>query len=98
MPRGGFTDTFEKAAWEGQGRAVQPVRSEYGNHVIQVTERGLALRGGPQDDIAALSVPSRSSPWHLAAGEPGQAAITVDPRFGVWDATGRGAAPGHDTR
>ena len=54
---------------------------------MQVTERGLASFEEVREDIKAeLSAPSRSTSlgiWRQV--RLAKAAVTVDPRFGVWD-------------
>jgi parvulin-like peptidyl-prolyl isomerase len=88
VPRGSFTEAFEKAVWEGPLNEVQaPVRSEFGAHVIQVTRRGLfPFEEVKEDVIVALSAPSFTSLGIWLRLNLPKAAISVDPRFGVWDA------------
>ena len=87
VPKGTFSDEFEKAVWEAPvGELSGPVRSEYGYHVVQVTKRGLATFDEVRDDIKAEIGPQPFQSlgiWrqvHLARAD-----VTVDPRFGVWD-------------
>ena len=87
VPKGSFTDTFEKAVWDAPvGELSGPVRSEYGYHVLQVTKRGLASYEEVRNDIQAELGPQPFQSlaiWRQV--RLARAAVTVDPRFGVWD-------------
>jgi parvulin-like peptidyl-prolyl isomerase len=87
VPKGSFTDEFEKAVWEGPVNEYQgPIKSSFGYHVLQVTKRGVADFDSVKEDIRAEQTPQKFTSlgiW-LQINLP-KSNVVIDPRFGVWD-------------
>ncbi len=89
LARGETGGAFEEALWNGPVGEIQgPVTSEVGIHILQVTSRGVPPYEEARDDIL---LDKRAEPFaELGAWvtvRAIKAPITVDPRFGTWDAT-----------
>jgi len=86
-PRGSFVEAFDEAAWnQPVGVVGQPVRTEYGYHVILVRSRGEVTFDMVRDQLAAQV---ENSSANLVAAERQRLAeelgVTVDGRWGRWD-------------
>ena len=91
-PAGTFVPPFEEAVWSAEvGEIVGPIESQFGFHVIEVTETGTreqAPGGGSLQEAALMEV------QQLLAEEIAAADISVAPGLGRWDAeTGQVVAP-----
>lgn len=88
-PPGQFTEAFDAAVFaQPVGEPGDPVQTEFGHHVILVTERGVPSFEELRPDIDAAIVEEQRnefSAWFQTALAEGE--VTVDPRFGTWDAT-----------
>jgi parvulin-like peptidyl-prolyl isomerase len=95
VPRGKYVEPFEKAVWEGPVGEVQgPVKSEFGYHLILVSKRGTLTLDEARDQILSELSPPAFQPlsdW-LKTKMPG-VKVTVDPRFGTWDAAAAEVTP-----
>ena len=95
VQRGKYVEPFEKAAWEGPVGEVQgPVKSEFGYHLILVSKRGTLTLDEARDQILSELSPPAFQPlsdW-LKTKMPG-VKVTVDPRFGTWDAAAAEVTP-----
>lgn len=93
--RGVYVEPFEQAVWNGPLNVVQgPVRTDFGYHLIKVSQRGPRTFEEARDDIADELGPAPFSAlgaW-LEAALP-KAAVTVDARFGTWDAAAGQVVP-----
>lgn len=84
---GQYVPEFATAAFEAQiGEVTDPVRSQYGYHVILVSERTVPEYEDVRDDILAeleqLRGPTLVRDWLLE--EIGQATVEVEPEYGTW--------------
>ncbi|MCC6434333.1 MAG: peptidylprolyl isomerase [Acidimicrobiales bacterium] len=93
--RGVYVEQFEAAVWDGPLNEVQgPIRTDFGYHLIVVSERGPRTFEEARDDIADELGPAPFSAlgsW-LEAALP-KATITVDARFGTWDSAAGQVVP-----
>lgn len=88
-PAGAYVPEFEAAAFaQPVGEVGDPVETEFGFHLILVTERGVPEFDDVREDVV-LAVQQADEvtffEWFdeaLTAAE-----ITVDPRYGTWDPT-----------
>ncbi|MFA9447017.1 peptidylprolyl isomerase [Egicoccus sp. AB-alg6-2] len=101
-PRGAFVPPFDDAVWSATiGEVVGPVESDFGFHVLEVTDEGSveqAAGGGSRDQAAQGQLDQ------LLASAFADAEVTVAPGLGRWDAelqqvvaperVGQGAEPG----
>lgn len=95
--RGQMVPEFEEAAFEAEvGELVGPVQSQFGFHVIEVTDRAVDELADVEEEIrtnlAAEREATAAAEWldeQVAAAE-----ITVNPRFGEWDAERREVVTG----
>ncbi|MPY93165.1 MAG: hypothetical protein GEV08_08890 [Acidimicrobiia bacterium] len=89
LARGETSGAFEEALWSGPvGELQGPVTSEVGIHVLQVSSRGVPPYEEARESIL---LDKRAEPFaNLGAWvtvRSVRSEITVDPRFGTWDAT-----------
>jgi parvulin-like peptidyl-prolyl isomerase len=94
-PPGQYVQEFEDAVFsQPVGEVGDPVQSEFGYHIILVTERGAPTFEEARPDIeAAMQEQDQQAflDWFedaLAEGE-----VTVDPRFGTWDSANGAITP-----
>jgi hypothetical protein len=85
--RGVFVEPFEKAVWDGPVGTVQgPVRTDFGFHVIEVTDRRARSFEQARDDVAQAMAPQPfAALQEWLAQRWREATVTVDQRFGTWD-------------
>jgi parvulin-like peptidyl-prolyl isomerase len=92
-PAGRFVDAFDAAVFsQPVGEVGDPVQTEFGFHLILVTERSVATFDDVRDDVEATLVQERQQAaqqaffdWFneaLASSE-----VEIDPRYGTWDAS-----------
>jgi hypothetical protein len=88
-PKGSYSAAFDDAVWSQDiGVVGQPVRSEYGYHLILVTERGTLTFEEMHDDLKAAVEAQRSETLQSWLSEAAKAAdVTVDSGAGTWDAS-----------
>jgi parvulin-like peptidyl-prolyl isomerase len=89
--RGQMVPPFEEAAFDAEvGEVVGPVESDFGFHVIEVTRRIDRSLDDVRDEIAAELLEGERA--RVVGGWLGDqttaAEVTVNPRFGAWDAEG----------
>lgn len=95
-PRGAYVTAFDNAAWTLPiGVVSEPVKTEYGYHLILVTARGKLgfdqLRSTLEQDVVQSSQQLVDLELARLARE---ASVSVDPRYGRFDVTtGRIQAP-----
>jgi hypothetical protein len=87
-PQGSYSAGFDDAVWSQEiGVVGQPVRSEFGYHLIVVTERGTLTFEEMRDDLKA-AVEAQSAQtlqgWLTEAAKA--ATVVVDSGAGTWDA------------
>jgi foldase protein PrsA len=87
-PQGSYAGAFDDAIWSQEiGVVGPPVRSEYGYHLVLVTERGTLTFEEMRDDLR-VAVEAQASEalqsWLVEAAR--SASVTVDPGAGTWDA------------
>jgi len=95
---GNYVDAFARAAAEAPlGEVAGPVETEYGFHVLVVSERTVLTRAEYlADPKAAVTDDEIAQLWTQWFNGVLQAAdVWVDPRYGTWTATGI-RAPGAD--
>lgn len=82
-PRGSYVSEFEDAVWSAEtGEVVGPVESQFGFHVLEVTETGTeqqAAGGGNLDQAAQLEVEQ------LLSRAFAEADVVVAAGLGEWD-------------
>lgn len=86
--RGRMVPEFEEAAFAAEvGEVVGPVESQFGFHIIEVTERVSEDFAGVEDDLRdELEQQQRGDTlgaW--LQDQTREADVTVNPRFGEWD-------------
>ena len=83
-PRGSYVEEFEEAVWESElDVVVGPVETQFGFHIIEVTDEAV-LSGEDQDPgIQAQALDAQLS--ELLQSSFGEADVEVDPAFGAWD-------------
>jgi parvulin-like peptidyl-prolyl isomerase len=92
-PAGRFVEAFDAAVFaQPVGEVGEPVQTEFGFHLILVTERSVATFDDVRDDVEATLVQDREQAaqqaffdWFneaLASSE-----VEIDPRSGTWDAS-----------
>lgn len=88
VPKGAYSAAFDDAIWSQEvGVVGQPVRSEYGYHLIIVSDRGTLSFEEMRDDLKAAVEAQRTETlqsWLTEAAISAQ--VTVDPGAGTWDA------------
>lgn len=92
IPRGQTVPEFEEAAYGAEvGELVGPVETEFGFHLIEVTERneeGTSLEDAEEEIRTQLTGQQSQSAIGEFLAERGDS-VEVNPRFGSWDpATG----------
>ena len=88
-PQGSYSESFDQAVWNQEiGVVGAPVRSEYGYHLVLVTDRRTFTFEEMRDDLQT-AVEAQSSEalqtWLTQAAQG--AKVTVDPGAGTWDAS-----------
>jgi parvulin-like peptidyl-prolyl isomerase len=91
-PRGAYVPPFEEAAWEAElDEVVGPVESDFGFHVLEVTDEDSTPADElPPEQLDQL-VNDQLDQLILAAYE--EADIQVDPAIGTWDEETRSVVP-----
>lgn len=89
VARGSTVEPFEEAAFNAEvGELVGPVESEFGFHVIEVTDRvpGPAFEDVEAEIRAQLQGPQREQAFNTYIQDLlSRIEIDVNPRFGTWD-------------
>lgn len=89
LARGETAGAFEAALWEGPVGEVQgPITSDVGIHLVQVASRGVPPYEQARESIILdkrSDVFTELGAWVTVKSV--RSDITVDPRFGTWDAT-----------
>ncbi len=84
--RGSYVQEFDDAVWnQPVGVVGPPVKTQYGYHIIKVTKRGTPSFDEVKDQIVQALSSDAVSKAQQAAVQKAQ--VTVDPRYGSWDAT-----------
>jgi len=85
--RGVYVPEFETAVWTGPVGVVQgPVQSQFGYHVIVVTDRRSRSFDDAREDIAnALAPEPFAALQEWLTKQWAERTVTVDSRFGTWD-------------
>lgn len=84
--RGSFVEEFDEVAWSLPiGELSEPVETQFGVHLIQVTEEQLPALAdiGPQVD-QALAQASQEEFGAWLVGATAEADVDLDPRYGTW--------------
>jgi parvulin-like peptidyl-prolyl isomerase len=88
QPEGTYVTEFDEAVWsQPVGQVGEPVRTDFGYHLVLVTARGQLTFEDVRDQLAQAVEQNQQallSDWLEAAS--GDAEIGVDPKFGRWDA------------
>ena len=88
-PAGQYVQPFDEAVFsQPVGEVGEPVETEFGFHVILVTDRSTPTFEDVRPDVeAALAqeVETAFGEWFTGALESTD--VTVDPRYGTWDPT-----------
>ncbi|HLF40324.1 MAG TPA: peptidylprolyl isomerase [Acidimicrobiia bacterium] len=94
-PKGVFVTAFEDAAFAAEvGKATDPVKTDFGYHLILVRERKTASFDESRDKIIeALNTQSQSEFREFLEKAMGEAEVTVDSRFGKFESEGPDQAP-----
>ncbi|MEX2505296.1 MAG: peptidylprolyl isomerase [Egicoccus sp.] len=83
QPRGAYVESFEAAVWDAEvGEVVGPVESDFGFHVLEVTDTGTqqqAAGGGDLNQAAQAEV------QQLLSGAFADADVSVSAGLGEWD-------------
>ena len=84
---GAYVAAFEAAIWNGPvGTVQEPVKTEFGYHLILVTRRGSRTFEEARADVANSIAPAPFSALQTwLAQQWSTVSITVDPRFGTWN-------------
>jgi len=91
-PRGAYVPPFEEAAWEAElGEVVGPVESDFGFHVLEVTDEDSV----PADELPPEQLDQLVSEEldQLIVAAYDEADIEVDPAIGTWDEERRAVMP-----
>lgn len=90
VARGETVPEFEEAAYGAEvGELVGPVQTQFGYHLIEVTERneeGVSLEEAEPEIRAELEQQQGSAVGAFLQERAAAADVTVNPRFGRWDA------------
>jgi hypothetical protein len=94
-PGGSFVPEFEQAVFEQEvGVVGEPVATDFGYHLILVTEREVPSFEESRDQIeAALGQQGQSALQDWVARTLEEADVEVDPRYGTWDPAAGGVVP-----
>lgn len=96
IPRGQTVPEFEEAAYEAEvDELVGPVETEFGFHLIEVTERneeGTPLEEAEEEIRAQLNGQQSQGAIGEFLAERGES-VEVNPRFGTWDAAAGQVVP-----
>lgn len=83
-PRGVFVPEFDEAAWSAEiGEVVGPVESQFGFHIIEVTDIGTSEQGAGGADPQQLAQQQVDA---LLAEAFGDADVSIGAGLGDWDA------------
>lgn len=89
VARGRTVEPFEEAAFNAEvGELVGPVETEFGFHVIEVTDRvpGPAFEDVEEEIRTQLEAPSRTQAFNdYISGLLDEIEVDVNPRFGTWN-------------
>ena len=90
-----YVPEFDAAVWNGPVGVVQgPVQSQFGYHVLVVTDRRSRSFAEARDDIVNALAPepfAALQDWLMQ--QWGERTIKVDPRYGTWDREGGRVIP-----
>ncbi len=93
--RGMYVAAFETAVWDGAvGQLQGPIKTDFGYHLIVVDRRGPRSFEAAHDDVAQDLAPepfAALGAW--LADQLTATTITVDARFGTWDASSGQVTP-----
>lgn len=88
-PRGVFVPEFEDAVWEAElNEVIGPVESDFGFHVIEVTDEDAPEFEEVRDEIEAelAAGESQAAVQERISTAVAEAEVEVDSAFGEWDA------------
>lgn len=90
--KGTYAEAFDDAVWtQPVGAVGEPVKSPFGWHLIQVRERRLPPFEEIRDQLVSAARQKAGDAFQQwLDGAAKQATVSVDPRYGRWDAS-RGA-------
>jgi hypothetical protein len=87
-PQGSYVEEFDDAVWaQPVGEVGEPVRTDFGYHVIVVEKRGEVSFEDVRDQLEQAVAENQDqliNDWFASAGR--DADVWVDPKFGRWDA------------
>lgn len=88
-PKGQYTAAFEDVVWSiPVGQVSGPTRTEFGYHLIEVTDRRTLAFEEVRDKLRdALEAQAQQALTDWLTGAAKQAKVVVDPAFGTWDAS-----------
>lgn len=94
-PKGTFVPEFDEAAGQlAVGELSEPVQTQFGFHVILVQERRQADFEGSREEIrAAVNSQAQAAFRRFLAEAVSTVRVTVDERYGRFEAPGTGQAP-----
>ncbi len=90
QPRGQYVEAFDEAVWESEiGELVGPVETEFGFHVIEVTDEESAEFEDVRDELEQELTGGEAQQSFQAMVEQAfaEADIEVDSAYGRWDTT-----------
>lgn len=90
QPRGQYVEEFEEAVWESDvGETVGPVETEFGFHVIEVTDEQVDEFDEVRDELEQELTGGEAQQTFQAMVESAfaEADVEVDSAYGRWDAT-----------
>lgn len=83
-PRGSYVEGFEEAVWDAElNTIVGPVETEFGFHVLEVTDEGTLSADEQAPGAQSPAVDAELT--ELLQSSFGAADVSVDPAFGTWD-------------
>jgi hypothetical protein len=86
-PQGSYVEEFDDAVWaQPVGEVGEPVRTDFGYHVIVVEKRGEVSFEDVRDQLEQAVAQNQDqliNDWFASAGR--DADVWVDPKFGRWD-------------
>lgn len=101
-PRGSYVDAFDEAVWSQPiGEVGDPVETEFGVHLVLVSERKESLEelrddiraGLEQQAVQQTQVAAQEEVQGLLLAALADADIEVDARYGTWDPVSGGVLP-----